>query len=133
MVVLIVEDDALIGAALAAVLLGAGHQSLGPALDAQDALRLADAYAPELAFVDITLAGHVDGVSVARTLTKRHGITCVFVTAELERARASSGFALGVVRKPYDPRMLPAVVSVVAAIRTGRLLPPAPRHFELFD
>ena len=132
MVILIVEDDALVGMALAALLFGAGHRVLGPAVDARNALLLAEADPPDLAFVDINIAGPVDGVSVARALTHQHRTTCIFVTAEPERARGLGDIAIGVVRKPFDLASLAAVVSVAAAFRSGRLLPPAPRHLELF-
>ena len=58
MVILIVEDVILIGWALKAVLLVGGHRALGPAQSADEALRIARAERPELAFVDINIAGN---------------------------------------------------------------------------
>ena len=54
MVILIVEDEYLIGLALVLVLAVAGHHTVGPATSADEALQLAQAERPELAFVDIT-------------------------------------------------------------------------------
>ena len=63
----------LIGLALQVVLYLGGHRVVGPAVDVDEALRLADAEPPELAFVDINIGGDGDGIAVARALTERHG------------------------------------------------------------
>ena len=94
MVILIVEDDPLIGMTINDVLCATGHQVVGTAEDYHEALLLAEAHPPDLAFVDINIAGQADGVSVARALTDQHDTTCIFVTAEAERARASSNVAI---------------------------------------
>lgn len=57
MVILIVEDEILIGWALKLVLAVAGHHAVGPAASADEALELAQTERPELAFVDINIAG----------------------------------------------------------------------------
>jgi DNA-binding NarL/FixJ family response regulator len=53
MVILVVEDEAIIGFCLTHVLKEAGHAVLGPALSANEALTLADAHPPDVALVDI--------------------------------------------------------------------------------
>ena len=120
MVILVVEDEVLIGMALAMVLRLADHEVHGPARTAERALELARWHRPELALVDVNLAGADEGLEVARALHDRHGTTVVFVTAQPERAREARDAALGVVAKPYD---LPAVlraVDLVADARAGR-------------
>ena len=131
-VILIVEDEFLIGLALKAILNVVGHQVVGPAATADEAMELADAHGPELAFVDINIAGDRDGVEVARALTLDHGTTCIFVTARPDRARGARDVAIGVVTKPYDPCDLLLAVDVAAAIRAGQIAPEASRHLELF-
>lgn len=131
MVILIVEDEYLIGLALALVLAIAGHHIVGPAASADEALQLAQAERPELAFVDININGDRDGVDVARLLTE-HGTTCIFLTAQLDRARAARDVAVGVITKPYDPNALLQTVEVAADIRTGLIPTVVPRHLELF-
>ena len=132
MVILIVEDEFLIGWTLKLVLAIAGHHAVGPAASADEGLKLAQAERPELAFVDISIAGDRDGVAVARTLTEEHGTSCIFLTAQADRAREAKDAALGVISKPYDPRDLLRTVDVVAAIRAGQLPSTVPRHLELF-
>ena len=132
MLILIVEDKGLL--ALAAVLtLGVvGYRTLGPAKTSEEALRLAAANRPDLAFVDINIPGEMDGIGVARELAERHDTSCIFVTANGDRARQAQNVALGVIDKPYNPRLLLDAVKAIAAIRDGISLPPAVRHLELF-
>ena len=131
MVILIVEDEYLIGLALVLVLAVAGHHTVGPAASADEALQMAQAEHPELAFVDININGDRDGVDVARLLTE-HGTTCIFLTAQLDRARAARNVAVGVITKPYDPNALLQTVEVAVNIREGVLPAAVPRHLELF-
>ena len=132
MVILIVEDEYLVGWALKLVLTVAGHHIVGPAASADEALQLAQAERPELAFVDININGDRDGVDVARLLTSEYGTTCIFLTAQLDRARAAKDVAVGVITKPYDPNSLLQTVEVAADIRTGLIPTTVPRHLELF-
>ena len=133
MVILVVEDDVLIGLALQVVLYLGGHRVVGPAVYVDEALRLADAEPPELAFVDINIGGDGDGIAVARALTQRHGTSCIFLTAQLAQARSARDVAVGVIAKPYDPPELLRAVKVVAALRKGKPPPTVPRYLELFD
>lgn len=132
MVILIVEDEYLVGWALKLVLVVAGHRAVGPAASADEALQLAQEERPDLAFVDINIAGDDDGVDVARLLNSEYGTTCIFLTAQPERARAAKDVAVGVVTKPYDPHSLLRAVEIAADIRIGLIPTMVPRHLELF-
>ena len=132
MVILIVEDEYLVGWALKLALEIAGHRTLGPAASADEALQLAQEECPELAFVDINIAGDRNGVEVARLLTSVYDTTCIFLTAQPDRARAAKDVAVGVITKPYDPHSLLQAVEVAANIRTGLRPTMVPRHLELF-
>lgn len=133
MVILIVEDEFFIGWALKLILQIGGHDAVGPAVTADEAMHLAHIWRPELAFVDITIQGDLDGLALARALTETHGISCIFLTERPDRAREAKDAALGVVSKPYDPRDLLTAVDVVTAIRDGRTPTAVPRHLELFQ
>lgn len=132
MVILIVEDDFLIGLALQVVLFVGGHHVIGLAGSADEALRLAEAEPPDLAFVDINIRGDSDGIAVARALTEQHGTSCIFLTAQVDQARNAKDAALGVISKPYHPPELLRAAKVVAAIRKGEALATPPGHLELF-
>lgn len=130
--ILIVEDEVLIGLALRMVLRVAGYAVLGPAAAAEEALDLAQRRRPGLAFVDIDIAGARDGVALARELTTRYGTMCIFLTAQVERARQAREVAIGVMGKPYDPPELLQAVRAVAAIQKGELPDRMPHRLELF-
>ena len=132
MKILIVEDEFMPAYSLALTLQSAGHQLVGPAASADEAMLFAQANPPELAFVDIKLEGERDGIDVARALANEHGTTCVFLTEQVERARLAQGAATGVITKPYDPRDLLRSVDIIAAICQGALPSAAPARLELF-
>jgi two-component system, response regulator PdtaR len=132
-VILIVEDELLVGMALTMVLRVAGHRVQGPTGSPGKALTLAAEERPDLALVDVNLRGDAEGLEVARALRDRHGTTVVFVTAQPERAREARDAALGVIAKPYD---LPAVLRAVefaAEARVGGPVGCAPPGLELFS
>ena len=130
--ILIVEDEILIGLGLHMMLSLAGHQVRGPAASMASALAIAEEEAPEIALIDVNLAGSADGVALARALYERHGTTIIFLTAEPERARAGRDIALGVITKPYNPHTPVRAVEVAADARAGRLLTRVPKDLELF-
>ena len=131
MVILIVEDEALIGMALRMLLRIEGYRVRGPVRSTEEALRIAAEERPDLAFVDINLGGRAEGIAVARALRDRHGTTCVFLTAQPALARSAADAALGVVEKPYDPGSILRTVEYVAAVRAGTRLPSVPRGLAL--
>ncbi len=65
-------------------------------------------------------------------MTGEHGTTCIFLTAQVDRARAAKDVAVGVITKPYDPNALLQTVEVAKNIRIGVIPTTVPRHLELF-
>ena len=116
MVVLLVEDDALIALSVASELEAAGHTVLGPAGDACSALKLIEHHRPDIALVDIDLGGGDDGVDVAHHLL-RAGVPPVFASAEGDAAHENCHTAIAWLAKPYAPeaavRSLEAVVALL--------------------
>ena len=84
--VLIVEDEPIVAAHQAAIMEEAGYRVLAAASDAEGALVAANAAPPDVAIVDVTLRGGIDGITVGRELKRRHGTAIVFVTGRLEQA-----------------------------------------------
>ena len=132
MVILIVEDEVLIGLGLHMVLSLAGYRVRGPATSVASALAIAAEEKPHIALVDVNLAGDAEGLEVARALRNQHGTTIIFLTAEPERAREARDIALGVIAKPYDPQTPLRAVEVAVDARAGRLIGRAPPGLELF-
>jgi two-component system, response regulator PdtaR len=103
--ILIIEDDLLIASQMEAALLDSGFDVVGIATTEREALQLAERQTPELAVVDIRLAGDRDGVDTAIELFRSHGIRCVFASAYSDqhaRRRAEPAAPLGWLQKPYS-------------------------------
>jgi DNA-binding NarL/FixJ family response regulator len=112
--ILIVEDQALVAEAMAAVLTDAGHLVVGIADNQRSALACASTVRPQLVLMDINLASNDDGIETARRLHKEHGLSVVFVTGYTDqrtRRRADGVGPAGYLTKPYLPSDLLGAVS----------------------
>ena len=107
------EDNQLIAAGWTMILMDAGYKVVGPVPSAEKALEAAYAHAPDLALIDISLNGMIDGISVAAELAPL-GIPVVFATGSYQRA-AEEGreYAADILIKPVKPATL---VSAVASV-----------------
>lgn len=112
--------------------MAAGHQVLGPANCVEDAHALANGQRPDLALVDINLAGHDEGVELARDLLRRYGVHSLFVTGQINQARQNSDAALGVLVKPFAFEALVACVPVAAELISGQAPSRLPHGLEIF-
>jgi two-component system, response regulator PdtaR len=104
--ILIVEDEALIASYIREVLEESGFAIVGVASSGIEALTLAAGALPDLALVDIKLAGPMDGIEVVQELRRRFDIASIFLSgvadpAVMERARKAP--ALGFLEKPFRP------------------------------
>lgn len=110
MVVLVVEDEAIIAYCSAAMLEDAGHVVLGPAHTSREALELVRDRKPDAAVIDIDLESPGAGIGVAQHLRSQFGTAIVFATGQADDARAHADIAAAVLMKPYDPADLASVV-----------------------
>jgi len=113
--ILIIEDDYFVALELEHQLTEAGYDVIGVAATAEKALSIADAHKPELAIVDIRLAGLRDGIEAAEQLLREHGIRSIFSTAHsdpLTRKRGEVARPLGWLEKPYLPDALLQLVKI---------------------
>lgn len=125
MLVLIVEDEAIIAYSSAATLQDAGYVVLGPAHTAAEALELARKRRPDVALIDIDLEIPGAGIGLAQQLRTHYGTAVIFATGRIEAARAHSDIAVAVLTKPYDPSQLPAIVASAAG---SKRRPPSGRR-----
>lgn len=133
--ILIVDDDPVLGLLATSILEAEGHSICGPALDEAEAMELAARDRPELALVDINLAGADEGIALACVLRERHGIASVFVSGQVAAARARPQAALALLRKPYTAEELVAGVRVATNLLEGARPQPAavPAVMEIFE
>jgi DNA-binding NarL/FixJ family response regulator len=111
--VLIVEDDFLIAMQTESALTDAGFHVVGIATTAEEAIGLTREHRPQIAVMDIRLAGRRDGIEAAGELFLNFGVRCVFATAhddQRTRERAQPFAPLGWLAKPYTMASLIALV-----------------------
>lgn len=104
--ILIVEDEALIASYIQEVLEESGFTISGVASSGPEAVSLAAEARPDLALVDIKLAGPMDGIEVALQLRGRFNVHSIFLSGVgdpqiMERARQAN--PLGFLEKPFRP------------------------------
>lgn len=132
MKLLVVEDDPLIGPAVKAVLENAGYTVVGPLRDVNKAARMAVREKPDLALVDVYLAGGETGLTLARRLWTEHGVPSLLVTGFDHHAEEAREFAIGLLRKPVMPDALVDAVGTVGEILSGLRPSSVPPALELF-
>jgi DNA-binding response OmpR family regulator len=128
---LIVEDQAILGMELEFALTQAGHEVVGIAVDADQAIALARETRPEFAVVDLNLKDGHTGCAVARAMAAEFGIGVLFATAEPELIPDEFAGALGVVGKPYSTPSIQGAVDYLLALRDGMDPGPAPPQLRL--
>jgi DNA-binding response OmpR family regulator len=113
--VLVVEDDVDARDALALLLASHGYD-IETAEDAEDAIRKAASFAPDVLICDWRLPGTRDGVDVARALQGETNVTVIFVTAhsvpEL-RARTADIRVHAFIPKPIDVARLRSALAAL--------------------
>jgi CheY-like chemotaxis protein len=119
---LLVEDDPLVGLATQGLLEDLGYDVLGPAIDAAEAVALVDGDRPTLVLTDINLRRPGDGLDLAADLHRRLGIVSLFLSGEApDPALLAQPFSVGYLQKPYNRAKLGAAIetalSRLAAMR----------------
>lgn len=129
---MIVEDEALVAITLKEALEDAGYHVLNLTDRHADALEVAKASKPDLALVNIRLAGADDGLKLAQRLKER-GIPVLLISGQSSRARSALTVAIGSLPNPYDANdMVLAVAYILARLRGDASLP-KPAALEVFD
>jgi CheY-like chemotaxis protein len=78
--VLIVEDEALTALALESYIEGIGHKVVGLSASGEDAVRQAKSEKPDLVFMDVRLAGKMDGMEAARLIDRDRSTAIVIIS-----------------------------------------------------
>lgn len=101
---IIVEDDPMIALDLQGIAENQGYTIKGVFHSGEEAL-LSPPLPIDLALLDITLEGTVDGIAVGLELRKKHRIPCLFITSYYDDAtiqRATAAQPLAYILKPYE-------------------------------
>ena len=123
--VLVVEDEALVAAYIADVLQESGFEVVGIASTGREALSIARDCRADIALVDITLAGPLDGIEVACFIRQLHGIGTIFLSGASDPeivARAARAQPYGFLRKPFRPgKMYNMLIEALARRNSGAM------------
>jgi CheY-like chemotaxis protein len=79
--ILIAEDDGIIAARLQSILTKMGYTVPTVVASGEEALRQAAEAPPDLALMDIGLAGNMDGIQAGGQMHARWGIPLIYLTA----------------------------------------------------
>jgi hypothetical protein len=113
--ILIVEDEAIVAADLAAKLARLGYEVAGIAASGESAVLLAEQLRPHLVLMDIRLDGPIDGIETANAIRTRLDVPIIYLTAHsdtatLHRAKLTGPF--GYILKPFDDRELETQIAL---------------------
>jgi two-component system, response regulator PdtaR len=120
--VIVVEDEALVAAYIADVLQESGFEVVGIASTGPEALSLSREAGADIALVDITLTGPMDGIDVACSIRQLHGIGTIFLSGASDPeilARARGAQPYGFLRKPFRPGQMYNMLVKALARRGG--------------
>lgn len=109
--ILLVEDEALILMQMEALVEEAGHLVVGTAMRSAEAIDLAHAMRPDIAFVDLSLGDGDSGIVVARALTAVEGVMVMYVTANALRLGRDFAGAAGLIVKPFTRAVMTAGIA----------------------
>ena len=113
--ILIVEDELIVAMDLKQVLEQYGLEVVGIAESAYIALQIALETRPDLALMDINLAGQMNGIETARQLRQTYGVPSVFLTAYCDDrtlASVTEEMPYGYLIKPFSSRELKVVLQI---------------------
>ncbi|WP_406661176.1 response regulator [Methanolobus sp. ZRKC3] len=107
--IMIVEDEKIVAMDIKDSLENFGYSVPCMASKGEDALKMAEAYHPDLILMDIVLKGKMDGVETARIIHDTLNIPIIYLTAysdekTLQRAKMTAPF--GHILKPFEEREL---------------------------
>jgi two-component system, response regulator PdtaR len=129
---MIVEDEVLVAMTLRNGLEDAGYHVLELTDRYAQALEVAKASKPDLALVNIRLAGGDDGIDLAEQL-KALGIPVLLISGQTSRARSAQTVAIASLPKPYDAADMVLAVTYLLGRSEGNTSLPKPERLEVFD
>lgn len=78
--ILLVEDEAFISLALVAELREGGYEVIEPVATGEEAIQVDGELLPDIIFMDIRLAGDMDGIEAARQIQAHRAVPIAFMT-----------------------------------------------------
>lgn len=108
---LIIEDEPLISAQLKRLAEALGHQVIGIAMTADEAVSLSAKSVPDIVLCDIHLADGSQGTDAIARMALPENVPVIFVTAYPEKYLSTTNEGPSyLITKPFDPDYLKAVI-----------------------
>jgi DNA-binding response OmpR family regulator len=112
--ILVVENDLVLGLDLVMEIEQLGYEVVGLTDRADEALEIAYLLEPDIALIEIGIAGALDGIHTARLLSRAFETPAIFIASNLDPstfARAEEAFPIGYLNKPCRSEELRAVLA----------------------
>lgn len=122
--IMIVEDEWLFASELQRQLTELGYEVVAMAATGQDAIARVESARPDLAIMDVGLAGSMTGTETARRLWEEHGVPIIYLTAHLDQQTvlaAGSSMPYAFLPKPHLPGHLHATIQLLLSRRKREL------------
>src|SRR5579864_2135957 len=113
--ILVVEDNPVVAGMIRRFLTKSDYGIAGMVTTGEQAVELAGQSMPDLALMDVQLAGKMDGIAAARLIGEKYHIPAIYLTGSSDAetiARAASTEAYGYLLKPVQERDLIKTVEV---------------------
>lgn len=111
--ILVVEDEALLAAAIKKQLQKMGHHVVAMANSGENAVAQTGTLQPDLVLMDIKLAGVMDGIEAAQQIFTRFQIPIIYLSAygdEQTIRRAQADYSFGYLKKPFTTAELQEII-----------------------
>jgi CheY-like chemotaxis protein len=132
--VIIAEDDLVMADMLEDVLVAGGYEVCGIARTVEEALDLSALHRPDLAVLDVQLAGGDRGTAIGAQLHRPGGPGILYATGNMGLINLADANGEACLVKPYGPTdILRALEIVEQILSTGKASRPFPRGFYVLD
>jgi two-component sensor histidine kinase/ActR/RegA family two-component response regulator/putative methionine-R-sulfoxide reductase with GAF domain len=128
--VMIAENDVLMADMLAETLIEGGFEVYGLARTVEEGIALAERFKPDLALLDLRLAGDGLGTEIAARLDRSAGMGILYATGNVGQIKLTRSDGDACISKPFRPADILRALRLVEEIaRTGTTSPPYPSGF----
>ena len=132
--ILIVEDDELVAEHCSIILQAMGYEVTASVASGKEAISIVTKTPPDLALVDISLEGKMDGVEVSKIIVEQYDVPTIFMSASSDEklfSRAKKNDPLAFLIKPIERRQMELTVDLAfTQIAIKQKLKESEAHFS---
>lgn len=113
--ILIIDDEAIIGLQLEAIVSSMGLEVVGVGTSGKEALAMAKELNPDLILMDIVMRGGMNGIDAGSKIKSKFKIPIIFITAHADNKwvrKAKHIDPFGYILKPFQEEQIKAIVEI---------------------